>query len=485
MAPILVTIVPTSSLLLFAIAALAASASAPAFAKAPQYPAPVQCREWRECRQLALDAAARGEHETFHDLAWRSVQTGPPRDPDLMYLLARAQCLSGRPDDALVMLRRLADMGVSTDAATNGDFRRARALPGWPEVEAIIQQGVRHTDASARPTADPASRAAPLLPELPTPPTPGAPAPPPPPLGSPSDAATFRQASVEVVARFSTQRFAPGGLAYDVVSSRFLFGDYTARKLMVVAEGSDHTIDMVGPDSAGFHRVMAIEIDARRGDLWVVSAVANGGAAALHKLQLVSGRPLAIFAAPAELEPLALRDVAVTGAGTALVLDGVGRRVLALEPGKKTLELLMQIDADDPASLTPAGDERVAYVAHRTGIVRLDLKYRSARDVAAPAGIVLGGFERLRWYRNTLVGVQTDQDGSRRIVRLELDRTGRSVTTATVIDASLPVDTGPTFATISGDDLYYMMTRPDDGHVEGVALLDSLAEVSVRRIRLR
>ena len=39
------------------------------------------CAEWRACRQLALAAAERGEYGTFHDLAWRAVQTGPPKDP--------------------------------------------------------------------------------------------------------------------------------------------------------------------------------------------------------------------------------------------------------------------------------------------------------------------------------------------------------------------------------------------------------------------
>jgi hypothetical protein len=48
-----------------------------------------------ECRKLAPDAAA-PEYERFHDLAWRTLQTGPKNDPALMYLLARAQSLSGR-----------------------------------------------------------------------------------------------------------------------------------------------------------------------------------------------------------------------------------------------------------------------------------------------------------------------------------------------------------------------------------------------------
>src|SRR6476620_4326965 len=98
------------------------------------------CTEWHQCREMALAAAERGDFETFHDLAWRAVQTGPRNDPALMYLLARAQALSGRPHDALVMLPRLAGMGVASEAATNEDFARTRQLPGWAEVNAEIER---------------------------------------------------------------------------------------------------------------------------------------------------------------------------------------------------------------------------------------------------------------------------------------------------------------------------------------------------------
>src|SRR3954468_24815659 len=96
------------------------------------------CRSAEDCRQLALAAAGREEFETFHDLAWRAVQLGRKNDPSLMYLLARAQSLSGRPNDAIVMLARIVAMGVPVDAATSEDFRRVRALPGWPELAAKI-----------------------------------------------------------------------------------------------------------------------------------------------------------------------------------------------------------------------------------------------------------------------------------------------------------------------------------------------------------
>src|SRR3954467_14438778 len=107
-------------------------------AAAPQ-DRPADCGTWENCRQLALQAAEQQDFESFHDLAWRAVRKGPAKNPDLMRMLARAQSLSGRPSDALVMLQRLLELGVVTDAATNDDFRRVRALSGWADFEKRVE----------------------------------------------------------------------------------------------------------------------------------------------------------------------------------------------------------------------------------------------------------------------------------------------------------------------------------------------------------
>ena len=140
----------------------------------------------------------------------------------------------------------------------------------------------------------------------------------------------------------------------------------------------------------------------------------------------------------------------------------------------------MSLDIAAPASIAAAGDDRTAYVAHRDGIVRLDLRLHSAAPVTAPEGIALGGFEWIRWHRNALVGVQVLPDGSRHVVRLQLNQ-GRAVTSATVIEASLSRDAGPTFATLSGDDVYYLVTQQGDSPTTPGA---RVMNVVVKRIRL-
>ena len=419
------------------------------------------CTEWHECRELARAAADRGEYETFHDLAWRAVQTGPPKNPELMYLLARAQALSGRAHDALVMLQRLADMGVPSDAVTNDDFSRIRQLPGWTDLAARLER-LNRTDS-------PGAAAAPATPTSPSPPPPSPPPPPAPPVPpasvpvpAPPPATRAREATAPPVAealRFSTRPFALGGFAYDVVSGRFLFGDRLGRKLIVVGESSSQPVDLVRAESAGFHEVAAIEIDEKRGDLWVASA--DAGAGTLHRLQLVSGRPLKAFPVPADREPVRLVDLAVTPAGSVLVLDTAGPQLFVLRPGETSLESSVRITAVEPASVAAASDERTAYVAHRDGVSRIDLRARTATRVRAPKGISLARLERIRSYRNALIAVANDRDGSRRIVRLDLNASGTAVTQATPLESSLPA-AGETSVTISGDDLLYLVTVPGD-----------------------
>ncbi len=410
------------------------------------------CRDWQECRQLALGAAMRGEFERFHDLAWRAVQTGPRNDADLMYLLARAQVLSGRPHDALVMLQRLADMGVATDAVTNADFARTRELPGWPEVATSIARAK---------TTIPAPAVEPLVPfPLETVPT--------------SDAG-----------RFSTGPFLVAGLAYDAVSRRFVIGDALGRKLIVVSVGSGHADDMVRADSAGFNDIVALEIDEKSGDLWVASSADTSGRSALHRLQLVSGRPLNTYRTAPSIGPTRLAGLAVQASGNVIALDRAGNRLLALARGSSDMTVAMSLKLPGAKSLA-AGDDRVLYVAHDDGIARVDLRSGAVAALSAPKGIDLRGFDTICAHRNALIGVQTTPAGSRQLVRLNLNAAGRAVKEWAVIDPRVAEAGGSFSLAISGDELYYLATDAVNAGPTPSSNRSPLAkQFVVRRLMLR
>lgn len=396
------------------------------------------CVDADDCRARAQAAAAAGDFETFHDLAWRAVQRGKPNDPELMRLLARAQSLSGRPGDALVMLGRLADLGVPTDAMTSDDFRIVRLIPGWPALEARL-------------TGQPASPDAPVEAVREPPPAPS-------PVGAVREPPTVPPApSASAPLTFDATGLDLRGLAHDSVSRRFVLGDRRAGRLLVVDEVSHNLVNYVSAASAGFYRdLTAFTLDARRGDLWVVSVNADGdgGAASsvLHKLQLVSGRALLEARTPPAAATVRFVDVTVTPDGTVYALDAADSRIFRLRPGGRALELVMRLEARQLAALA-AADDRILYVAAEKGLVRVDLGARSATPVKSVEELTQ--FESLAWRAGSLIGVQRVAS-SFLIVRIALDGAGSRAQPRHVLAASPNATVGAL-----GSDAYYYLA---DGH---------------------
>jgi sugar lactone lactonase YvrE len=233
---------------------------------------PATCHDVPSCRTAALEAKERKDFEAFHDLAWLTYRKGKPDDPELMLLLARAQSLSGRPGDAIVMLERLTARGIATDAATSEDFESVRALSRWG--------GVAPSGAAAVAP----SREAPPAPSRDAKPAPGGEAKP-----APSrEAAKAAPRDPSAPLSFTTL-LSPTALAYDAVSKRYLIADREAKRIAVIDESSGHVSTLAGA-LARLGEINGIAIDSRQGDLWVVTSAEEG--ISLSRLQLISGREL-------------------------------------------------------------------------------------------------------------------------------------------------------------------------------------------------
>lgn len=413
-----------------------------------------ECADAGGCRRAALDAAARGDYETFHDLAWRAVQTGQRNDPELMYLLARAQSLSGRPGDALVMLRRLAAMGVATDARQHEDFQSVRRLAGWPDVEALFADAPAPTDATMAAADEPARPAAAVIDPAPADRPAAAPVRPAPAPASPAAAAATGAGRGETARRLAAVPLDPAGLAYDGASRRFVLGDRRLNRLVVADEVFDQVNDLIGAAAGGFGTLTALAIDSRRGDLWVTSARADG-AASIHKLQLVSGRLLSSLDVPEGWRPATLVDLAVTDGGSLLLLDAAGSRLLMLRGGAQTFERPVALGVTTPSSLAASAD--TAYVAHEDGLSMTDLATGRVTALRMAPGAALTGLLRIRWHNGSLIGLQRLPGTGDRIVRIRLTRG-----TATAVDVlDDHVSPGGSVLALSRDAAYYL--ADDDG----------------------
>jgi hypothetical protein len=346
------------------------------------------------------------------------------------------------------MLRRLAAMGVATDAETNDDFRRVRALSGWPEVAGLIASA--RDGKPAAPAATASSPASPVggTSSAPVPARSKAPAV----LTPPASPAAVAPEPL-TIARLS---FAPVGLAYDAVSRRFIAGDRRANKLMVLDEEFRRVNDLAAAESAGFFGITAVEIDRSRGDLWVANARQDGSETSLHRLQLISGRVLQVLPLPADHEPATFTDIAVTPAGTVLALDPRGKRVFALRAGSFLRPIA--VPGDELLSIA-ALDEHIACIATGDGLLRVDLTTQTAMPVRAGADVSLTGFVHIRAHLRSIVGVQRRGDRAR-IVRVRLDATrGRALSADEIAEVSIA---DPTSMSITEGTVHYL-GRDADG----------------------
>ena len=214
-------------------------------------------------------------------------------------------------------------------------------------------------------------------------------------------------------------------------------------------------------DSAGFDDVVALDIDEKRGDLWVATAEATEGKSALHRLQLVSARPLMTYRTSPSIGSTRLVDLTVQASGDVIALDSSGNRLLALARGGSDMTVAMSLKFSNAKSVAARGDG-LLYVAHDAGIARVDLRSGTIAELAAPTGFDLRRFDVIRVHRNALIGRQTTPAGTRQLVRLNLNAAGLAVRDGTVIDPQVPETKGQLSLSITGDELYYLTTVPDE-----------------------
>ena len=472
--------------------------------------AAASCASRDTCRAEALIAEAAGDFERFHDLAWRAVQKGKPNDPELMVMLARAMALSGRPGDAIVMLSRLADMHVKVDTSGDEfrvvrtlkewpDVEsKLAALSGPPVTDAAAPSSVpRPSPAGSQPSTISGQPSAPVAQPSSAVPPPSVPvaqpsaatsgaeppraAEPNPRTGEPRtgepgtrepgtrepgtrepgtrepgtrepgtrepNPRTGEPRTPEPEFSFPAPSQSTSGLAYDAVSRRWLMSDGGTAGLLVVDEISHRVVPLVSGAGAGFYATLgAFRIDARRGDLWVVSSRQDGDhvESVLHKLQLVSGRPIFEVRATA-LGDVRLVDVAVDQSGTVYALDAADSRILGVRPGSRTFELVTRISVSSPTAFDVV-DDRTAFVAGSDGVSRVDLS--TGRVSLLKSSQPLDHVAAVDARAGFLFVLQQSSDGGQ-LLRCKLDKTGHAIASITLVDSATAMGR-------AGDKLYYI-----------------------------
>ena len=374
--------------------------------------------------------------------AWRLA----PTSPIIGYHYARALALTGADDSALALLSRLALEGsVSVlEAPTDSAFGGLAGRPAFRPIAERIERARRPVSHSAT---------------------------------------AFELAERDLI---------PEGTAYDRRTRTLYLSSFYKRKILAVA--ADGTArDFTAPGQDGLGPVAGMEVDPRRRELWAVTIhLPDGpvppdssliGAGVLHRYQLASGRLLRRYVLPPAGDVRhGFNDLTILPNGDVYVTDSQGGAVYAVLAARDTVvEVLPPGTYVFPNGITRNDDGTALFVAHGSGIDRLEPGTGRREPIAAPDSLNVSWVDGLAFYRNSLIAHQPSSFN--RVVRVYLDKSQIRITRAEILERHHPRFVQPTTGELAGDRYYYIanaqLRRFRDGKIFPWDELDPVLILSV------
>jgi len=401
------------------IAGAAASMPAADTAAAPK-PTSADLSKAREARQKALECYGRKDWGCFRDRA-REAHALDPVSTRLLYILACAEARNGDAAAAARYLDELLDRRV-----------------GW-------ERGDDLAEIKSRPEM------APVLAKL---------------------AALKAPVSKSAVGfRLDEKDLVPEGIAFDPKTRAFFVSSVHHRK--IIRRAADGTVtDFVSEGRDGLEAVLALRVDEKRGVLWAGSASlpemrgwteAADGASSLWAFDLATGNLLrrVRLDAPAG-EKHALNDLAIAANGDVWATDSLAGGVYRWRAGRPaSLETVVApgiLRSAQGIGFSPDG--RIGYVSDwGEGIFLIDPGTGKLERMTGPSDVPLAGVDGLVVNGRDLL---VTQNGifPKRVARLTLDSSGRSVARGEVLEMSSPQMTEPTLGVVVRDgareDFYFV-----------------------------
>ena len=373
-------------------------------------------QEARQAYRRAVEAYRRNDLAAAR-AEMRRAATAWPAQPVYVYGAASLAAQAADSSEAFQWLERYAALGASRDLSADSGFTPLA--------------GNRHYQALAR---DIAANGAPLV-------------------------------RSTVAFTIPDSMFHAEGVAWDARRRRWLVGSVAQRRIVQV-DDQGRVSDFVAPGAYGLMSVLGMAVDARRGLLWVATsalprmqgfAAGDSGRTGLIAFDLASGRRTRQAWLPHVEGRHMLGDIAVAPNGDVYASDTKYPAIFRLRPSSKLLERVVAHPLiRSPQGIVVDSVSGTLYVAdYSHGLLRVDLRSREVRAVAAPAGTTVLGIDGLYRHGRSLVAIQNGVTPPR-VVRLTLDRTGNLLSQVEVIDRHLPLADEPTLGTMVGDSLFYI-----------------------------
>lgn len=256
----------------------------------------------------------------------------------------------------------------------------------------------------------------------------------------------------------------PEAIAWDGVRGRFLIGTVdTGTLLAVTPDGKVEEILKAGKDN-GLMAINGIAVDQERKKLWVTTAGLPGFAAlapadlgrgALLEFHLETLEPLGRFEIPADGVPHVPGSVVVTPAGDVFLIDRAVPVLYRKPVGKPLAAYLGNPDMVGLRDLTVSTDGSKLYVADAAmGVMVVDVVNGKASTLTGPETLNLTGISGVMYSEGKLLVLQNGIT-PQRLMRLDLDPTGMTVTAVAPLAIALEPFNAPAFGVVQGGAVYY------------------------------
>jgi hypothetical protein len=264
----------------------------------------------------------------------------------------------------------------------------------------------------------------------------------------------------------------PEGLAYDPVKHVFYMGSMYHRKIIKITE-KGKVSDFVRPGLYHLQPVGGVHVDPADQSVWAASDPSDTHNSELYHFDAqgkLLGRYSPLGAVRHDLNDMVLyRSSAIYVTDTdANLTYRFDRNTHAFTPLNLPRPQLF------PNGITVSDDGTRLYIADWLGVIMMDLRDNSAREVDPGKYNTLCCIDGLYWYKDSLIGVQSA--GTFRVVRWSLSMDGRQVRATKSLEKETPLVSFPTTGAIRGDHFYYIANTGignyDDGKIHDPSKLE-------------
>jgi DNA-binding beta-propeller fold protein YncE len=245
----------------------------------------------------------------------------------------------------------------------------------------------------------------------------------------------------------------PEGLAADPERKLLYMGSMHRKKIIKITQAGEVS-DFVSSDLYHLMPVGGVKVDPVNHHVWAVTDPGEENRSELVHFDS-GGKLLERFPAPGA-GPHDLNDLVLRNQDEIYVTDTFGHRVYRFDRKARDFRTVaFPRPLLYPNGITVSGDTGLLYVADLLGVIQVDLRNGSAREVNPGKHSTLAGIDGLYWYKGSLVGVQYGT-GSHRVARWTLSSDGLRVTSTSVLEYRSPLVSFPTTGAIVGQSFYYI-----------------------------